>query len=137
MNTSATVLTGFIAWTLALIVLMAVLRVRLVVNRSVRANQFTPGNEGLSPFMQRLARAHANCVENLPILGGLLVVALLTQQTHITDLLAPGLLAARMVQTCAHLASGRTLAVKIRFSAFAVQLLIALYWTVALFTQLI
>ncbi len=136
MTTSAAVLTGFIAWTLSLIVLMVVLRVRLVVNRSVRPDQFTPSNEGLPAFMQRLSRAHANCVENLPILGGLLIVALLTQQTHITDPLAPALLAARVAQSCAHLASGSNLAVNIRFSAFAVQLAIALYWSWALLTTL-
>ena len=28
-----------------------------------------PDNANLSPFMQRLARTHANCLEGLPIVG--------------------------------------------------------------------
>ena len=32
----------------------------MVVRGEVRANAFTPDNAGLSPFMQRLARAHAD-----------------------------------------------------------------------------
>jgi hypothetical protein len=38
--------------------------------------------------MQRLARAHANCIEGLPIFGGLLAVAIMTSRTGITDPLA-------------------------------------------------
>ena len=52
------------------------------------ADGFTPDNAGLSPFMQRLARAHANCVEGLPIFGGLLAIAIMTSRTAITDPLA-------------------------------------------------
>mgnify|MGYP000120495270 CR=1 FL=1 len=76
--TSPTVftLTAFIAWALLLLVLMAIMRSQLVLRGKVPANGFTPDNAGLSPFMQRLARAHANCVESLPVFGGLLLLAL-------------------------------------------------------------
>jgi MAPEG family len=47
------------------------IRTFLVLTGRVAANGFTPENEGLTPFMQRLARAHANCIEGLPIFGGL------------------------------------------------------------------
>ncbi|MGH8062786.1 MAG: MAPEG family protein [Pseudoxanthomonas sp.] len=75
---SSIALTGFIAWALLLLVLMEVVRSRLVLRGKVPANGFTPDNASLSPFMQRLARAHANCVENLPIFGGLLLVSIVT-----------------------------------------------------------
>lgn len=65
MTPSLFVLTAFIAWTLILLVLMEILRVRLVATKAVAANAFRPDNSNLSPFMQRLARAHANCVEGL------------------------------------------------------------------------
>lgn len=39
---------------------MEALRSKLVLTREVAANGFTPDNANLSPFMQRLARAHAN-----------------------------------------------------------------------------
>jgi uncharacterized MAPEG superfamily protein len=131
-HASATVLTALIAWALLLLVLMEVLRTRLVATKAVASNEFKPDNSNLSPFMQRLARAHANCVEGLPIFGGLLVVALLTNRAGITDPLAPWLLAARLIQSTTHLASLSVLAVNIRFLAFAVQIAIAAYWSWAL-----
>jgi len=85
---SAIALTGFIAWALLLLVLMEIIRTALVASGKVAANGFAPDNAGLSPFMQRLARAHANCLEGLPIFGGLLLVALVTGHTSITDPLA-------------------------------------------------
>ena len=134
MSTSALVLTLFIAWALLLLVVMETLRARLVVTGRVASNQFTPDNATISPFMQRLARAHLNCVESLPIFGGLLVVALLTGRTGATDPLAPWLLGARIVQSGIHLASTSNAAVNARFAAFVVQMAIALYWAWALLT---
>ncbi|MFC5435593.1 MAPEG family protein [Rhodanobacter umsongensis] len=129
MTTSALVLTLFIAWTLLLLVVMEVLRGYLVVTGRVRSNRFAPDNAGLSPLMQRLARAHANCVESLPVFGGLLVVALVTGLTDVTNALAPWLLGARIVQSGIHLASTSVIAVNARFAAFAVQMAIGIYWT--------
>ena len=65
MSPSLLALLGFIAWTLLLLVLMEVLRTRLVVTGRVPANGFDPGNSQLSPFMQRLARAHAKSGEEM------------------------------------------------------------------------
>lgn len=87
-----------------------------------------PDNAGLPPFMQRLARAHGNCVEGLPIFGGLLVVASITDRSTLRDPLAYVLLCSRIFQSLVHLASTSPAAVTVRFTAFAVQLAIALYW---------
>lgn len=125
-------LAGFITWALMLLILMELLRGFSVMFKGVPANQFTPDNANLSPFMQRLARAHANCVEGLPIFGGLLVLAVLSEQSAITDPLAYTFLFARLVQSCIHLASTSVAAVFLRFAAFAVQLGIAAYWVVRL-----
>ncbi|MGB3044980.1 MAG: MAPEG family protein [Xanthobacteraceae bacterium] len=119
---------GFIAWALFLLVLMEAIRTYLVVTGRVPANGFTPDNGNLSPFMQRLARAHANCLEGLPIFGGLLVFALLLDKTTITESLALWLLAARVVQSVIHLMSTSVAAVSLRFTAFAVQMGIGVYW---------
>ena len=135
MSRSAVVLTGFIAWALALVILMEILRTRLVLSGRVAANAFQADNSGLSPFMQRLARAHANCLEGLPVFGGLLVVALVTGQTGVTDGLAPWLLAARIVQSLTHLVSTSVPAVNLRFTAFAVQMVIGSYWAVVFLTR--
>ena len=108
---------------------MEVIRSRLVLARKVAANAFVPDNANLSPFMQRLARAHANCLEGLPVFGGLMVVALLTRRTAVTDPLAYLLLAARIAQSTIHLVSVSARAVTLRFAAFAVQVGIAVLWS--------
>ena len=133
MSPSLLALLGFIAWTLVLLVLMEVLRTRLVVTGRVPANGFDPGNSRLSPFMQRLARAHANCLEGLPIFGGLLLLAVVAGRSSVTDPLALVLLAARLLQSVIHLISTSPRAVSLRFTAFAVQTLIGVYWVIRLF----
>jgi uncharacterized MAPEG superfamily protein len=117
---------------LILLILMEGLRTRLVVTKSVAANGFKPDNANLSPFMQRLARAHANCLETLPIVGVLLLAAMVTGKTAITDPLAPWFLLARLVQSGIHLVSLSEAAVSARFAAFVVQVAIMAYWTVVL-----
>ncbi|MFQ6574245.1 MAPEG family protein [Pseudomonas sp. UM16] len=134
---SVITLVGFIVWALALLILMELLRGYLVVFKGVPANEFTPDNATLSPFMQRLARAHANCVEGLPIFAGLLLLALITGQTAITDPLAYTFLGARLIQSCVHLLSRSIPAVFIRFAAFAVQLVIAAVWALELLSVFI
>lgn len=121
-------LTGFIAWTLFLLVLMETLRSKMVASGEVPANGFRPDNANLSPFMQRLARAHANCLEGLPIFGGLMLVAEVAGRAALTDPLALWLLGARIVQSTIHLASLTPKAVTARFIAFAVQMGIGLVW---------
>ena len=133
---TAIALAGFIAWALLLIVLMELLRTRLVALQRVRINEFQPDNANLSPFMQRLARAHANCIEGLPIFGGLLIVALATGHAAITDPLAYALLAARVAQSLAHLASSSVPVVSIRAAAFAVQMAIGAWWAIGLLSAL-
>ena len=132
MNISAMALAGFISWALFLLVLMELMRSYLVIAGRISSNEFKPDNSNLSPFMQRLARAHANCVESLPIFGGLLVVALATGRTEVTDLLAPWFVLARVVQSSIHMASLSVVAVNARFAAFAVQMAIGVYWAYAL-----
>lgn len=129
-------LTGFIAWTLLLLVLMETLRTRLVLTGRVASDRFVPDNANLSPFMQRLARAHLNCIEGLAVFGGLLVVALLTGHAGVTDPLAPWLLAARLLQSGVHLVSTSVVAINLRFGAFAVQMAIGVYWAVRLLRDL-
>lgn len=132
MTPSLMALLGFLAWTLLLLVWMEAIRSWLVLTRAVPANGFQPDNANLSPFMQRLARAHANCIEGLTLFGGLLLVAVVAGKTAVTDPLAYVFLAARVLQSLIHLASLSRLAVTLRFSAFAVQMGLGVYWAVRL-----
>ena len=134
MSHTASAFAAFISCALLLLVLMEVNRIYLVVTGKVAANGFSPDNANLSPFMQRLARAHANCIEGLPIFGGLLAVAMMTSRTSVTDPLAFWFLGARIAQSIIHLISTSPTAVTLRFTAFAVQMLIGLYWSWRLFS---
>ena len=104
----------------------------MVLTGEVPASGFDPLNSTLGPFMQRLARAHANCLEGLPVFGGLMLVAIVTNRAGITDPLAPVFLGARVVQSLIHLASVSNAAVTARFTAFAVQMGIGVYWAYGL-----
>ena len=130
MTTTLQALLGFLCWTLFLLVVMEIFRSKLVITGEVPANGFDPGNSNLSPFMQRLARAHANCVESLPLFGGFMILAVIAGKSSITDPLAYVLLAARIAQSTIHLASTSSLAVSARFTAFAVQVGIAIFWAI-------
>ena len=117
-----------------LLVMMETIRTYLVVTGKVAANGFTPDNSGLSPFMQRIARAHANCIEGLPIFGGLLAIAIMTSRTGITDPLASWFLGARIVQSIINLVSTSPTAGSLRFTAFTIQMAIGVYWSWKLMT---
>lgn len=132
MSSTLFALLGFLSWTLLLLVWMEAIRSGLVISGAVPANGFNPENSNLSPFMQRLARAHANCLEGLPVFGGLMLVAVVAGRSAVTDPLAWVLLGARIVQSCIHLASTSSPAVSARFTAFAVQMGIAVYWAIRL-----
>ena len=128
MSRTLLALLGFISWALLLLVLMEAIRSKLVLTGRVAANAFNPENSNLSPFMQRLARAHANCLEGLPIFGGLMLVAVIAGKSSVTDPLAYTLLAARIVQSTIHLASTSSTAVNARFLAFVLPVGLAVYW---------
>ena len=135
MTTTLLALLGFLCWTLFLLGLMEAVRSKLVLTREIPANGFNPQNSNLSPFMQRLARAHANCLEGLPLFGGFMILAVVAGKSSITDPLAYVLLTARIAQSTIHLASTSSLAVTARFTAFAVQIGIAVYWAIKFHTE--
>lgn len=122
----------YAGWTLALLLMIAALRTTLVMQRKRKINAFAPSGDDVSPFSGRLCRAHANCVENLPIVGAVIVVAHLTHQTSVTDPLALWLVAARIGQSTAHLVSLRRRVILVRFGFFAAQVLIVASWVVQL-----
>lgn len=132
MNPSVSALSIFIAWALLLLLLMETGRSLLVIRGKKQSNEFKPDNANLSPFMQRLARAHANCLEGFPIFGGLLLVAIVTGRHDVTDPLAYWLVTARIAQSTVHLMSLSVIAVNLRFAFFVVQIVIAAWWVWAL-----
>jgi uncharacterized MAPEG superfamily protein len=68
-------------------------------------------------------RAHANCVENLPVFAALVLLGSSRAVPGDTfQLVAFAVLPARVLQTVAHISSGRNRAVLARFVFFCAQL---------------
>jgi uncharacterized MAPEG superfamily protein len=133
MNATALALTGYIAWFLALLLLLGVARAGAVMTAHRAPNSFRPDGSDMAPFAARLTRAHANCYESFPFFGGTLLLALATGSTAVTDPLALIALALRIGQSTVHLTSTSVMAVNLRFSLFLAQIAVVAYWLVRLF----
>jgi uncharacterized MAPEG superfamily protein len=132
MTPTAIALLGFVLWTILLFVTLAVYRTSLVFAGKKKANEFRASGEDLQGFGQRATRAHANCYENLPAAAAVLLYAIATGQTAITDELAFAFLGARFLQSLTHLASTSRPAVLVRFAFYIVQIVILLIWILKL-----
>ncbi|MGB8275135.1 MAG: MAPEG family protein [Alphaproteobacteria bacterium] len=124
------VLLGFALWTiLILVVCVGVDRLTKILSGRARLNEFPGDTPHGSPRYRRAMRAHANCVENLPVYTALVVVITAVHATSpVLDALALALLGARILQTTIHVAMEETpAAVGIRFAFFAVQL-VCMVW---------
>ena len=128
MNPSIVAFIGYVTWTLALLLLLGTVRVSLTLRGKKAANSFAPDGTDVSPFVNRLCRAHANCYESFPIVGGLLLLAIATNNTAITDGLAYYMIGARVFQSITQLISSSVMAVQIRFAFFIVQIVISIMW---------
>ena len=123
------VLLGFALWTIA--VLMAGIGIRrwaLILTGRAQLVDFPADQAHGSMAYRRAVRAHANCVENLPVYGAIVFALSASQTASATiDTLAVVFLIARVCQSMVHMSFTETNAtVLIRFSFFAVQLAVML-----------
>lgn len=125
---TGTALLLFVSWSMLLLVGIALYRSWISMTAGKALNSFAPAGTDLPGFGQRLTRAHANTYEFLPIAGAVMLFAIATDQTAITDDLATTLIGARLAQSIVHLASTSTIAVLLRFTFFLVQVCIVGYW---------
>ncbi|MBM7061433.1 MAPEG family protein [Pseudomonas sp. UL073] len=130
---SVIALLGLVAWTLLLALLIVNHRGLLVLAGKRAVNAFAPDGSSTPGFGQRLARAHANCIENLPLQAAVLLYVLHAGQTALTDPLALTLLGARLFQSLMHLISTSPLFVWLRFAGYLVQVAILAWWLLRLF----
>ena len=118
-------LLGFAAWTLAL--LMATVGVyrwgNILFARAAIASFRSDALEGAG-WYQRGTRAHANCIENLPVFGVIVyVITTIGLQGPMVDALCIATLVARVCQSTVHISHEQTNAfVAVRFSFYSVQL---------------
>jgi uncharacterized MAPEG superfamily protein len=118
-------LLGFAAWTLALLMAtVGVYRwVRILFAKAGIASFRSDQLEG-EDWYRRGTRAHANCIENLPVFGAIVVViTAIGLEGPMVDSLCIAILAARVVQSTVHVSHVQTDAfVAVRFSFYSVQL---------------
>ena len=116
-------LLGFVVWTM-LIVLVGIgfPRLSAVLGRRAAPKSFPADVPHGSDRYRRTMRAHANCVENLPIFAALVLIARsISLESATFEMLAVAVLPARMAQTVVHVASGSNRAVLVRFWFYSVQ----------------
>lgn len=126
MTFPAWMLLGFAVWTLVLLLFtVGIYRwSRILTGRQEIRNFQADEIEG-KDWYRRAMRAHANCVENLPVFA-VLVFALHAGDVSspAADVLSGTILAARIVHSIMHIAFTQTnLVTSIRFAFFLVQLL--------------
>ena len=118
-------LLGFAAWTLALLMAtVGVYRWGLILFAKAGIASFPPEAREGAGWYQRGTRAHANCIENLPVFGAIVyIITVIGLEGPMVDALCIATLAARIVQSCVHISHEQTNAfVAVRFSFYSVQL---------------
>ena len=118
------VLLLFAGWTLAtLLGTVGVYRWSRILTGRAALSDFRADEQQGSAWYRRAMRAHANCIENLPVYAALVVVVVASGVRSSTiDTLAVVLLVARVLQTVTHVAVAQTdAAVAVRFAFFFVQ----------------
>ena len=129
-------LLGFAAWTvLLLLATVGVYRWSRILTGRVPIRDFRADRVEGEEWYRRSMRAHANCIENLPVFGAI-VLALYVAGAGgaAVDFLCSAILVARVAQSLVHVCLEQTNAVAaLRFTFFLVQLLgfLALIFLVA------
>lgn len=133
MTTPIWMLLGFAVWTILL--LMATVGsyrwIEILLGRK-RIGGFRSDQAEGDDWYRRSVRAHANCIENLPVFGAIVLALYVSGVSGpAVDRLCIAVLAARVVQSMIHVSHVQTDAfVSVRFSFFCVQLAAFLALTV-------
>ncbi len=119
-------LLGFAAWTVVLLLAtVGVYRWTRILTGRVPIRNFRADQVEGEDWYRRAMRAHANCIENLPVFGAI-VFALYVSGVHspAANYLCLSVLAARVVQSLVHVCLVPTNAVvSVRFTFFFAQLI--------------
>src|SRR5262245_39715560 len=133
MNIPVWAVLAFAVWTISVLAFtIGVHRWSLILTGKAELKHFPADEPHGPPFYRRAMRAHANCVENLPVFTAIVAAnEWAGAGSALLDGLSVTVLVARIGQTITHLASGSNTAVAVRFTFFAIQLA-AFMWMVAL-----
>lgn len=123
----------YILWMIVLLAIYDGPRIPLVLMGSRRLNSWerdkTPAD---AAFFQRAKAAHLNCIENLPLFAGVVLVAALMEQIAIVDHLGAYVLYARVGQSVMHLCGASTFWISLRATFFTIQIALIVYMAVML-----
>jgi uncharacterized MAPEG superfamily protein len=127
-------LLGFTAWTIVLVLGVLGARAVLVLLGRKRPNEFPGGVPHGGDAYWRLNRALANALENLAVFAAIVLSgAALGVSSARLAMLSEVVLASRVAQSLFHLASGRSLVVLCRATAYSVQVACFLWMIVETF----
>jgi hypothetical protein len=124
-TTPTWMLLGFAAWTIVLLAsTIGMYRWFHILAGRAAVNGFSADQPEGSDWYKRSMRAHANCIENLPVFGAI-VLALHVSAAGgaVADYASIGVLIARVMQSLVHVCLPQTSSVvAVRFSFLLVQL---------------
>jgi uncharacterized MAPEG superfamily protein len=118
-------LLGFAVWTLAVLTFAigGYRWTRIFAGRAA-VHEFPADGANGPDWYRRATRAHANCIENLPVFGAIVFTASIIGATSaLLDVLGVVILSARVCQSLVHISFDQTSRiVSVRFSFFFIQL---------------
>ena len=129
-------LLGFATWTvLLLLVTGGIYRWSRILTGRVPISEFRADQVEGKDWYKRSMRAHANCVENLPVFGAIVFALYAGHIASATvNVLAVAILAARIMQSLVHVCLVQTnTVVSLRFGFFFVQI-VSFLWLIAVIT---
>lgn len=132
-------LVGFAAWTvLLLLATVGVYRWSRILTGRVAIREFRADQIEGADWYKRAMRAHANCVENLPVFGAIVFgLHVGNVGSALVNALAVAVLVARVMQSLVHVCFVQTdIVTSVRFGFFFVQIVSFLWLTVILLTEL-
>lgn len=128
---SIVALVFYALWAIALVLTIAIDRLLLIFRGRVKNNEFLSGVPHGNEAYWRINRAHLNTVENLPVFAAIVLAAWVAgAESHLFNLLAMLVLAARIVQSIIHIMSGGQIATWFRTTMFAVQIVCEIWMAV-------
>jgi uncharacterized MAPEG superfamily protein len=125
-------LLGFATWTvLVLLATVGVYRWSRILTGRAPIRSFRADQVDGADWYVRAMRAHANCIENLPVFGAIVVALYVGNVTStLVDTLAVAILVARIIQSLVHVCFVQTNAVaSARFGFYFVQIVCFLWLT--------
>lgn len=125
MTMAVWMLLGFAAWTVLLLLsTVGIYRWTRILTGRVPMRDFRADQVEGEDWYRRSMRAHANCIENLPVFGAIvLAIHVAGVGGPTVDFLSIGILAARVAQSLVHVCLVQTnIVTAVRFAFFLLQI---------------